>query len=95
MRIRETDFFGDAITYSGTTYCDITTAKHSGSSAYYHLQNMVKRIRSLDILAISFNNDTSKSKPAMIVTIDRSPDENTKYKKKLSNVQLVVSPPST
>ena len=76
------DFFGDAVTYSGLTYYDITTAKHSGLSAYYHLQNMMKCIRSLDILDISFNNDTSKSKPAMVVTIDGSPDENTKYKKK-------------
>ena len=48
MRIQEKDFSGDAMTFSGPTYCAIQSTKHSGSSAYHQLQNM-KRIRSLDI----------------------------------------------
>ena len=67
MRVRENDFYGDAVTYSGPTYYAIRSGKHSGSSAY--LQDM-KRIRSLDVFNGSFNNDTGESKPVMIVTVD-------------------------
>ena len=48
MQVRENDFPGNAVTYSGPKYCAIPSAKHCGSSAYHHLQDM-KRIRSLDI----------------------------------------------
>ena len=40
MQVRENDFSGDAVTYSDPTYCAIRSAKHSGSSAYHHLQDM-------------------------------------------------------
>ena len=73
-------FSGDAVTYSGPTYCAIQSEKHSGSSADPHLQDM-KRIRSLDIFNDSFNNNTSESKPVMIVTVDGGPDENPRYTK--------------
>ena len=33
MQVRENDFSGDAVTYSGPTYCIIRSAKHSGSSS--------------------------------------------------------------
>ena len=40
MQVRENDFSGDAVTYSGPTYCAVRSAKHSGSSAYHHLEDM-------------------------------------------------------
>ena len=80
MCVREKDFSGDAVTYSRPTYCAIGSAKHSGSSAYHHLQDM-KRIQSLDIFNGSFKNDTSESKPVMIITVDGSPDENLRFTK--------------
>ena len=80
MGVREKYFSGDAITYSAPTCCDIRSTKHSCSSAYHHLQDM-KRIRSLNIFNHSFNNDTSESKPIMVVTVDGSPDENPRYAK--------------
>ena len=43
MQVRENDFSRDAGTYSAPTYCAIRRAKHSGSSAYHHLQD-IKRI---------------------------------------------------
>ena len=43
MQVKENDFSGDAVTYSGPTYCAIRSTKHSGTSAYHHLQDM-KRI---------------------------------------------------
>ena len=77
MQVRENDFTGDAVTYSGPTYCAIRSAKHSGSSAYHHLQHM-KRIRLLDIFDGSFKNN-GEAKPVMIVTVDGVPDENPRY----------------
>ena len=80
MRLREKDFSGDVVTYSGPTYGFIRNAKHSGSSSYHHLQD-IKRIRSLDIFDDSFNNDTCESKPVMTVTANEGPDENPRYTK--------------
>ena len=42
----------------------IRSPKHSGSSVYYHLQDM-KLIRSLDIFDDSFNSDTGELKLVM------------------------------
>ena len=69
----------NAVTYSGPTYCAIRSAKHTGSSAYHHLQDM-KRIRSLHIFDGSFKNN-SEAKPVMIATVDGGPDENRRYTK--------------
>ena len=63
----------NAVTYSGPTYCAIRSAKHIGSSAYHHLQDM-KRIRSLHIFDGSFKNN-SEAKSVMIATVDGGPDE--------------------
>ena len=79
MQVRENDFFEDAVTYCGPTYCAIRSAKHCGSSAYHDLQDM-KRIRLLDIFHGSFKNN-GEAKPVMIVTFDGGPDENPRYTK--------------
>ena len=79
MQVRGNDFSGDAVTYSGPTYCTIRRDKHYGSSAYHHLQDM-KRIRSLDIFDRSFKNN-GEAKPDMIVTVDGGPDENPRHTK--------------
>lgn len=54
--------------------------KHSGSSAYHHLQDM-KHIQSSDIFDESLINDNGESKPVMIVTVDGGPGENLRYSK--------------
>ena len=69
MQVRENDFSGDAVTYSGPTYCAIWSVQHSGSSAYHHLQDM-KRIRSLDIFDGSFKNN-GEVKPVKIPDIQK------------------------
>ena len=79
MQVRENDFTGDAVTYSGPTYCAIRSAKHSGSSAYHHLQD-IKCIRLLDIFDGSFKNN-GEAKPVMIVTVDGGPDKNSRHRK--------------
>ena len=65
----------DGVTYSGPTYIAIRSAKHSGSSAFHHLQDM-NRARSLPEFTESFENQQSKEKKVMIVTVDGGPDEN-------------------
>ena len=80
MRVHEKDFSGDAVTYSGPTYCATKCGKHSASSVYHHLQD-IKCIRSLDIFIDSFNIETSELKPIMIVTVDGDPDENPRLAK--------------
>ena len=65
----------DGVTYSGPTYITIRSAKHSGSSAFHHLQDM-NRARSLPEFTESFQNQQSKEKKVMIVTVDGGPDEN-------------------
>ena len=79
MRVRQNDFSGNSVTYSSPTYCAIRSAKHSGSSAYYYLQDM-KRTRSLDIFDGSFKNN-GETKPVMIVMVDGDPDEDPRYTK--------------
>lgn len=81
MKIKPQTLSSDAVTYSGSTYVAIRSAKHSGSSALHHLQDM-KRIRSLPEFESSFTNGDG-IKPVMIVTVDGGPDENPRYKKTL------------
>ena len=83
MQVRENDFSGGAVTYSGPTYCVIRSTKRSGSSAYRHLQDM-KRIRLFDIFDWSFKNN-GEAKPVMIVMADGGPDENPRYTKTIES----------
>ena len=77
--VKSSDLASNATTYSGPTYVAIRSAKHTGSSAYSHLQDM-KRIRSLPEFAESFKFDETEKK-IMIVTVDGGPDENPRYQK--------------
>ena len=87
MRVRERLFSRDAVTYSDPIYCAIRGAKHSGFSAYHHLEDM-KRVRFLDMFGDSFSNDTGETKPVMMVTVDGSLDENSRYKK---TIELAIN----
>ena len=66
--VKSFDLASNAATYSGPTSVAIRSAKHTGSSAYSHLQDM-KRIRSLTEFAESFKFDETEKK-GMIVTVD-------------------------
>ena len=81
--VKRKDLTNDAITYSGATYIGIRSAKHSGSSAYAHLQEM-NRVRSLPEFASSFQTDKQEEKKVMIVTVDGGPDENPRYEKTIN-----------
>ena len=73
----------DGVTYSGPMYIAIRSAKLSGSSPFHHLQNM-NRSRSLPEFTESFQNQQSKEKKVMIVTVDRGPDQNPRYSNTIS-----------
>ena len=73
----------DGVTYSAPTYIAIRSAKHSGSSAFHHLQDM-NRARSLPEFTESFQNQQSKEKKVMIVTVHGGPDENPRYSSTIS-----------
>ena len=74
MQIKSDCMSKEAVSYSGPTYIGIRSSKHSGSSAFHHLQDM-KRIRTLDSFKDSFHNSKGEQKPVMIVTVDGGPDE--------------------
>ena len=93
MCIREKDFSGDTVTYSGSTYCVMGSPKHSGSSAYHDLQDM-KRVQSIDTFNDSFNNNTGESKLALIVNVD-GVQMKIRDTQKLSNVRSIISPRRT
>ena len=76
--VKSKDLSNDAVTYSGATYIGIRSAKHSGSSAFSHLQDM-RRIRSPPEFRSSFQNDRQQEKKVMIISVDGGPDENPRY----------------
>ena len=59
--VKSSDLASNAVTHSGPTYVAIRSAKHTGSSAYSHLQDM-KRIRSLPEFAETFKFDETEKK---------------------------------
>ena len=60
--VNSSDLGSNAVTYSGTTYVTFRSAKHTGSSAYSHLLQDMKRIRSLPEFAESFKFDETEEK---------------------------------
>ena len=64
--------------YSGPTYIAIRSAKHSRSSAFHHLRDM-NRARSLPEVTESFQNQHSREKKVVIVTVDGGPDKKPRY----------------
>ena len=81
--VKSKQLTNDGVTYSGPTYIAIRSAKHSGFSAFHHLQDMNKA-RSLPEFTESFQNQQSKEKKVMIVTVDGGPDENPRYSNTIS-----------
>ena len=76
--IKSKDLTYDAVSYSRPTYIAIRRAKHSGSSEFHHLRDMNKA-RCLPKFTESFQNQQSREKKVMIVTVDGGPDKNPRY----------------
>ena len=73
--VKSKDLTIDAVSYLGPTYIAIRSIKHSGSSAFHHLHDM-NRARSLPEFPESFQNQHSRKKKVMTVTVDGGPDKN-------------------
>ena len=76
--VKSKDFTNDVVSYTGTTYIAIRSAKLADSSAFHHLRDLNK-VRSLPKLIDSFQDKSSKEKKVMIVTVDGGLDENPRY----------------
>ena len=73
--VKSKDLTNDAVIYSGATYIDIRSAKHS--------EDMM-RVHSLPELQRAFKLSDMKRKKARIVTVDGAPDENLRYEKTIN-----------
>ena len=79
MEVKKNCLGPDAVTYSGPTNISIRSAKHLGSNAYHHLEDL-KTIRTLEeFKPFLFSDGNSKS--ILIITVDGGPDENPRYEK--------------
>ena len=76
--VKSKDFPNDVVSYTGTTYIAIRSAKLADSLAFHHLRDLNK-VRSLPKLTDSFQDKSSKEKKVMIVTVDGGLDENPRY----------------
>ena len=73
--VKSKDLTNDDASYYGPTYIAIRRSKHSGSSVFHHLREM-NRVCSLPEFTESFQNQLSREKKVVIVTVDRSLHES-------------------
>ena len=59
--VKSKDLTNGALSYSGHTYIEITSVKHSGSSPLHHLRDMNK-VRSLPDFIDSFQDKVPKKR---------------------------------
>ena len=76
--VKSKDLTNDAVSYSGSTYIAIRSAKYSGPSAFHHLRD-INTVCSLPEFTEIFQNQHSREKKVMILTVYRGPDENPRY----------------
>ena len=77
--VKSKSLTNNAVSYSGPpTLIAKRSAKHSGSSAFWHLRDM-NRVRTLREFTDSVQDKSSKEKKMMIVTVDGDPDRNPRY----------------
>ena len=70
--VKSKGFTNDVVSYSDPKYITIRSAKYSGSSVFHHLRD-TNRARSLPEFTDSFQNQHSREKKVMIVTVDENP----------------------
>ena len=69
------------ISYTGQTYVAVRSAKHNGSTAYFHFADIKK--------FAEMNHDTFKKtgsevyKPVLLKAVDGGPDENPRFEKNI------------
>ena len=66
------------VTYSGHTYIAIRSAKHNGSTAFSHYEDMV-RFSELQPEAFKLPGSVNEFKPVLVAGVDGGPDENPRF----------------
>ena len=82
MEIKKNCIGPDAITYTGPTSITIRSAKHQGSNAYHHLEDLKKIHTQQEFEPFLFSG--GEAKPIFIITVDGGPDENPRYEKTIN-----------
>ena len=82
--VKSKNLTNNAVSYSGPpTFIAKRSAKHAGSSAFWHLRDM-NRVRTLCEFTDSVQDKSSKEKKMMIVTVDGDHDRNPRYTKTIN-----------
>ena len=66
------------VTYSGKTYIAIRSAKHNGSTAFSHTEDMIK-FSQLQPETFHLAGSETEYKPVLVVGVDGGPDENPRF----------------
>ena len=66
------------VTYSGNTYIAVRSAKHNGSTAFSHTEDMV-RFAELQPAVFKVQGSVTDFKPVLVVGVDGGPDENPRF----------------
>ena len=71
------------VTYSGATYVGIRSAKHNGSSAFSHHEDLVK-FAAVEKRAFMLEDSDTEFKPVIIKGVDGGPDENPRFENNIN-----------
>ena len=81
MEIKKNCIGPDAVTYTGPTSITMS-AKHQGSNAYHHLEDLKKIYTLQEFEPFLFSG--GEAKPILIITVDGGQDENPRYEKTIN-----------
>ena len=70
------------VTYSGPTYVAVRSAKHNGSTAYSHNEDL-KRFTEIESDIFKKQGSVSEYKPVWMKGVDGGPDENPRFEKNI------------
>ena len=70
------------VTYSGPTYVAVRSAKHNGSTAYSHNEDL-KRFTEIESDIFKKQGSVSEYKPVWMKGVDGGPDENQRFEKNI------------
>ena len=71
------------VTYSGPTFVGIRSAKHNGSTAHSHFEDLV-RLSEIEKETFLLEGSESEFKPVIIKGVDGGPDENPRFIKNIN-----------
>ena len=73
----------NGVTYSGPTFVAVRSAKHNGSSAHSHFEDLV-RFAEIEKNTFLMQGSETEFKPVVIKGVDGGPDENPRFEKNIN-----------